>query len=271
MKMSYTIKRNIIPGLPQLNYRNGVGCYEGVVSHCTESQNHIGGDTPTGERNYEAGSYNTAFVHYFVGVENGQAVIEQVADTKYGAYGAGPSANHRFVHVELCMYDDPKLFNIAYNAYVYILAKTLFDRKLGVTRAQANGTGTLWAHSEVTKYLGGTTHQDPDAYFAQHGLTLEKHYENVLYAYNQLATPPAPVAPVAPVKHQVKIVNVKAACILMDKADRDNGKEIDTIPLGTVVNLVSPVEGVNNQGVGYFKVAYNGKVGYINAKFGQKL
>lgn len=184
----YNIIQDLIPGLPQTPYRHGVGQYEGVVSHCTDSSNRSGGDTPKRERDYEAETYNHAFVHFFVGVENGnQPVIRQVADTNYIAYGAGPYANKRFVHVELCMYDDPQLFAMAYDAYCFILAKILYDRKLGVTPAQADGSGTLWAHADVTRILGGTTHEDPIAYLKQHGISWDQHVANVKAYYDWLA------------------------------------------------------------------------------------
>jgi N-acetylmuramoyl-L-alanine amidase len=201
----YTIKRNLIPGLPVFPYRHGYGAYEGTVSHSTESSNHSGGDTPTGERNYEASTFNHAFVHFFVGVENGAAVIEQVADTRNGAYGAGPEGNKRFVHTELCMYDDPKLFAIAYDAYCWLQAKILFDRKLGVSKAQANGSGTLWAHADVAKFLGGSDHQDPIDYLAKHGVSWDNHVVHVTQKYNEMANPPKPA--VKPARKTYKIVS----------------------------------------------------------------
>jgi N-acetylmuramoyl-L-alanine amidase CwlA len=177
----YQITQDFIVGLPKTPYRNGIGNYEGVVQHCTDSPNHSGGDTPTNEENFERGTYNNAFVHFFVGVENGQAVIRQVADTAYVSYGAGFTANSRFVHLELCMYDDPNLFKIAYDAYVWMSAKILFDRKLGVI-----DNGTILSHKEVSDDWHETTHQDPIDYFIQHNLTWGQHVQNVQGAYNQM-------------------------------------------------------------------------------------
>jgi hypothetical protein len=81
--------------------------------------------------------------------------------------------------------------------------------------------------------------------------------------------PPAPTPAPAPTSTQrhVKIVNVSAAAIMMDKPDRLNSNNIGTIPLGTVVDMIVPVAGYNNPGVGYFKVVYNGHTGYINARY----
>lgn len=81
---------------------------------------------------------------------------------------------------------------------------------------------------------------------------------------------PAVVAPTTPIRH-VKIVNVNAAAIMMDKPDRINGSNIDTIPKNTIVDMIVPVDGYNNGTTGYFKIVYGGKTGYINAKYGQEV
>ncbi|SDM17038.1 N-acetylmuramoyl-L-alanine amidase [Bacillus sp. OK048] len=70
---------------------------------------------------------------------------------------------------------------------------------------------------------------------------------------------------------RVKIIDVSSAAILMDKPDRINGANIGTIPKGAIVDMVVPVAGFNNGNTGYYKVVYNGKTGYINAKFGQEV
>lgn len=86
------------------------------------------------------------------------------------------------------------------------------------------------------------------------------------------APQPAPVSPSpSTAARRVQIVNVNSAAILIDKPDRINAANIDTIPKGTVVDMIVPVSGYNNGSTGYFKVIYKGKTGYINAKFGQEV
>jgi LysM repeat protein len=177
--MSYTIEQNFIQGLPEIPFRNGAS--EGIVNHCTDSPNHSGGDTPTNERNYEAGTFNSAFVHFFVGVENNQAKIEQVANTSFIAYGAGHTANQRYIHIELDMYDDANLFKIAYDAYVWLTAKLLADRKLGVS-----DKGSLWSHKEISDTFKETSHQDPISYLESHGISWTQHVANVTAQYNAM-------------------------------------------------------------------------------------
>ncbi|WP_144520529.1 N-acetylmuramoyl-L-alanine amidase, partial [Bacillus thuringiensis] len=78
----------------------------------------------------------------------------QIASTEYIAYGAGPAANKRFVHVELCETADYAKFKRSYEKYVKLLAKILQDNHLSVEKG-------LWTHNDVRKYLGGTDHEDP--------------------------------------------------------------------------------------------------------------
>jgi N-acetylmuramoyl-L-alanine amidase CwlA len=173
--MSYEITVDLIPGLPELPYRNGVGNYEGVVAHATANY----GDTAAGERNYEAGHYNDAFVHFFVD----HTSIIQGANTKYLAWGAGHVANQRFVHVELCQTHDNAQFQEAYKRYVWLLAKLLKDRNLGVTRKS-----TFWTHHDVSTVLGDTDHTDPDEYLASHGVSIDKLVADVAAEYNDSAS-----------------------------------------------------------------------------------
>ncbi|MCU5690183.1 N-acetylmuramoyl-L-alanine amidase [Bacillus cereus] len=150
----------IIPDLPKQPYRNGVGAYEGVVAHSTATP-----EAPAiNIQKYESRTWRSAFVHY--AVDWNETI--QIADTKYIAYGAGPGANKRFVHVELCETRDYEKFKRSYDKYVKLLAKILRDRGLSVEKG-------LWTHYDVTKYLGGTDHEDPLDYLRSHGVS-EAHF-----------------------------------------------------------------------------------------------
>lgn len=249
--MSYPIRQEFISGLPHYAYRNGVGAYEGVVAHATATYN----DTAEGERSYESGHWNDAFVHFFVDEAN----IVQVADTNYIAWGAGSVANQRFVHVELCQTHDSAKFEQAYARYTWLLAKLLADRKLGVVLDKS-----FWGHGDVSSVLGGTNHTDPYAYLAEHGVSRDKLISDVTNQYNAIFNPIS-------TKRYVKIVNVDSTAIMMDAPNRLEANNIAYIPLNTVVDLITPLEGYNNPGVGYYKIVYQGKTGYINAKYGLKV
>ncbi|EOO65530.1 N-acetylmuramoyl-L-alanine amidase [Bacillus cereus VD196] len=159
----------IIPGLPKVEYRNGYGAYEGVVAHSTATP-----EAPAiNIRNYEARTWRSAFVHYATDWDE----TIQIASTKYQAWGAGPAANKRFVHVELSETSDPIKFKKSYERYVKLLAKILRDRNIDPSIG-------LWTHKDITYKLGGTDHEDPIDYLRSHGISESKFRADVLKAYN---------------------------------------------------------------------------------------
>ncbi|WP_428994077.1 N-acetylmuramoyl-L-alanine amidase [Bacillus cereus] len=159
----------LIPDLPKQPYRNGVGAYEGVVAHSTATP-----EAPAiNIQRYETRTWRNAFVHY--AVDWNETI--QIADTKYMAYGAGPGANKRFVHVELCETADYAKFKRSYEKYVKLLAKILQDNNLSVEKG-------LWTHNDVRKYLGGTDHEDPIDYLGSHGVSEAQFRGDVQQAYN---------------------------------------------------------------------------------------
>ncbi|KFN03050.1 N-acetylmuramoyl-L-alanine amidase [Bacillus clarus] len=163
-----TINRMLIPDLPKQAYRYGVGAYEGVVAHSTATP-----EAPAiNIRNYEARTWRNAFVHF--AVDWNETI--QIADTRYIAYGAGPYANKRFVHVELSETSDPIKFQRSYDHYVKLLAQILKDGGLTVEQG-------LWTHEDVTRKLGGTDHEDPRDYLASHGVSMAQFREDVQKAY----------------------------------------------------------------------------------------
>ncbi|MBC6973039.1 N-acetylmuramoyl-L-alanine amidase [Bacillus sp. Xin] len=159
----------IIPDLPKQPYRYGVGAYEGVVAHSTATL-----EAPAiNIQKYETRTWRNAFVHY--AVDWNETI--QIANTKYIAYGAGPGANKRFVHVELCETRDYEKFKRSYDKYVKLLAKILRDRGISVEKG-------LWTHSDVTHHLGGTDHEDPLDYLRSHGVSEVQFRADVKRAYN---------------------------------------------------------------------------------------
>ncbi|MDA2478323.1 N-acetylmuramoyl-L-alanine amidase [Bacillus cereus group sp. Bce025] len=166
---AFADREMIIPGLPKVEYRNGYGAYEGVVAHSTATP-----EAPAiNIRNYEARTWRSAFVHYATDWDE----TIQIASTKYQAWGAGPAANKRFVHVELSETSDPIKFKKSYERYVKLLAKILRDRNI-------NPSIGLWMHKDITYKLGGTDHEDPIDYLRSHGVSESKFRADVLKAYN---------------------------------------------------------------------------------------
>jgi N-acetylmuramoyl-L-alanine amidase CwlA len=173
--MTYPIKAELIPGLPKIPFRNGV--YEGIVNHSTATPNACAEN----EHDFEASNNNwqSAFVHFFVD----DTSIIQIADTDYIGWGAGPVANPRYLHIELCEFDDSARFQEAYKRYVWLTAKLLRDKNLGVIDGVS-----LVSHAWVAKNLGGTTHQDPISFLESHGISWAQHVANVQAEYNASGT-----------------------------------------------------------------------------------
>ncbi|WP_144508851.1 peptidoglycan recognition protein family protein [Bacillus mycoides] len=158
----------IIQDLPKQAYRNGVGAYEGVVAHSTATP-----EAPAiNIQRYESRTWQSAFVHYAVDWDE----TIQIADTKYIAYGAGPAANKRFVHVELSETSNPAKFKSSYERYVKLLAKILKDRGIHPSKG-------LWTHKDITYKLGGTDHEDPLDYLRSHSVSESQFRADVLKAY----------------------------------------------------------------------------------------
>ncbi|EOP26120.1 N-acetylmuramoyl-L-alanine amidase [Bacillus toyonensis] len=172
----------IIPDLPKQGYRYGVGAYEGVVAHSTATP-----EAPAiNIRNYEARTWRNAFVHYATDWDENI----QIASTKYRAWGAGPAANARFVHVELSETSDSIKFKKSYERYVKLLAEILKDRNI-------HPSVGLWTHKDITYKLGGTDHEDPIQYLKSHGVSESQFRNDVLKAYNgdSVSVKPKPQEP----------------------------------------------------------------------------
>lgn len=172
----YPVRLDWIKGIPQEPYRNGVGAWEMVVMHYTDNAN----DTAEGEQTWEEQNWQNAFVHEFIDPNE----IVQSANPEYEAWGAGPKANPRAIHLELCSAHTQEDFDRSFDMWCQRAAKYLSERNLGVSSAQPDGSGTLWGHFQVTKYLGGTTHEDPIDYLEKWGVSwddviarVQQHYD----------------------------------------------------------------------------------------------
>jgi N-acetylmuramoyl-L-alanine amidase CwlA len=203
------IEVNLIPNLPQIPYRYGIGQYEGIVMHSTA----VYGDTSLGERNYECSHYENAFVH---GFSDPHSTIE-TASTDYIAYGAGPTANQRYLHLELCQVKNDgsqaatEAFKASYGNWIDYAAQRLYDRKLGVITAKPDGTGTLWQHYQVSQYLGGSTHIDPMDYLKTWLITWDQVVLDVTNKYKELEQMDELLKRVCELEDKVKVLENTAA------------------------------------------------------------
>ena len=178
--------QNVIPDVSNHVYsETSDGRPNMIVVHETANPN----DSIQGEINYERNHYNEAFVHAFVDANS----IIQISTTDHEAWGAAYPANGRAVQFEQVeVYGAWNFARELVNAAYY----TAFNmHKYGLTPslAQSNGTGTLWSHHNVSQYLGGTDHTDPDGYWSRNarnyfgtGYTMSDFLQLVNYEYAKL-------------------------------------------------------------------------------------
>ncbi|WP_053218149.1 GW dipeptide domain-containing protein [Virgibacillus senegalensis] len=162
----------------KFNYRHGFGQVEGVVAHETANDD----SSITQEISYMSRNHENAFVHAFVDHER----IIEIHPLDLGAWGAGPYANQRFVHVELVRVNNFEQFAKSINNYADYIASILYNYGLGVDSAESDGKGTLWSHKAVSNYLGGTTHVDPHGYFDRYGYSWSQFVSLVKSRYDSL-------------------------------------------------------------------------------------
>ena len=166
-------EQDIASYLPKYQYRYGKP--EGIVMHDTANDN----STITGEINYMKNNYNSAFVHAYV---DGNRIIE-TANTDYLAWGAGPAANDRFIHVELVHTHDYDSFARSITNYADYAATNLQYYGLAPDSAEYDGVGTVWTHKAVSNYLGGSDHIDPHGYLANHNYSYDELYDLIYEKY----------------------------------------------------------------------------------------
>jgi N-acetylmuramoyl-L-alanine amidase len=166
----------------RFGYRNGVGKPEGVVVHETATP----GATAWDEGRYFNNNWMTAYTYVHAVVDNNQTI--QLMSTDYGTWGAGPIANLRYIQIELCEVSTRSQFVQSVANDAYYIATLLHQYNLTPSRASKSGTGTIWSHNEVSQYLGGTNHGDPDGYFAKWGYSMSDFYSLITYYYNKLGT-----------------------------------------------------------------------------------
>lgn len=231
--MGYEIKQTFLSGLPKLSYR--YGHYEGVVAHSTatpEADNDA-------ELRYFQNNWKTrqAFAHFFVDWDS----IYQHADTDYKCWASG-NGNSRFVQVELCETADATKFAESYKRYTWLLAKLLFDSKLGVEFGK-----TLVTHEWVSHNLGGTNHIDPTPYLKSKGITIGQLSADVKEQYTLLAKPAD--GRIGTVKVTASVLNVR------DKADA-SGNIVGQVKEGEEYKAYDLVRGWYNVGAGWVSGNY---------------
>lgn len=79
---------------------------------------------------------------------------------------------------------------------------------------------------------------------------------------------PSPTKKSSKSKGRIKIVGVKKAAIVQDRADRKTSKDLGTVAKGSYLEVTGSVRGKNSSS-GYWEVIYKGKRGFVTGDFGE--
>ncbi|PMD68774.1 peptidoglycan recognition protein family protein [Companilactobacillus nuruki] len=156
-------------------YENGVGKPEGVVIHETATP----GATARNEVTYFNREWSNIYTYVHAFVDNNEII--NIKNTDYTVWGAGPTANAKFVQVELCEVSSTDAFARSVANQAYYTASKLVQYNLPFTPGV-----TVMSHNDVSKKWGETTHTDPVGYFAKWGYSMDQFYDLVGKYYNQL-------------------------------------------------------------------------------------
>lgn len=162
-------------------YSTDDGRPSGVVVHYTDNPANF---SARNEADYEInGGWQSAFVHTFIDA----STILNIHDTDFGAWGCGSVGNKYFAQFEMVTARNFDDFTKTTSYSAWYTAYLLTKYNLTPSLAQANnGVGTVWSHSDITRYLGGTNHTDPDAYFAKYGYSMGQFFDLVQHYYDEM-------------------------------------------------------------------------------------
>lgn len=156
-------------------YENGVGKPEGVVVHETATP----GATAEDEVSYFNNNWPTiqTYVHAFVD----SSEIINIHSADYAVWGAGPTANSKYIQVELCEASTVDGFARSVANDAYYVASKLKQYGLPVEYGK-----TVLSHDQTSQMYGETTHTDPTGYFAKWNYGMDQFVALVNTYYNQL-------------------------------------------------------------------------------------
>lgn len=134
---------------------------QGIVLHDTDTP----GATADSERKYFQNQAPGASAHVFVDWEQ----IVQIIPFNEKAWHAGPTANKRYIGIELCCpkSHDVNLFNKVWSQGVWLFA---FIYKY-VIKVDKVTDDNFWTHAKISNTFHETDHEDPVAYFKEYGKT----------------------------------------------------------------------------------------------------
>jgi N-acetylmuramoyl-L-alanine amidase len=138
----------------------------GVTLHETATENA----TDENESKYFHNAYRGASAHYFVDYDS----ITQLIPENEVSWHAGYTANHKYLSVEMCHFNDEEKFKEVWNRTVWLVSEIC--RRYGFNPMDIN---QLNNHNWVSNQWFETDHTDPLGYFEQHGKTWDDFINDV--------------------------------------------------------------------------------------------
>lgn len=201
-------------------YRHGVGKPEGIIVHETA--------TPNVNAEQFVKSFNNnwqrlqTYVHAFV--DDQQAI--NIHSSDYMVWGAGPSANSRYIQVELCRVNSYDAFARSLANDANFVARKLIQYNLPDVPHQ-----TVLSHKETWPMFWETNHADPDSYFATWGYDMNQFNQLISIYYNNLkntgdvyGTVPTAPAP-QPNDHAIRVNNTNGTYVPLVRVNNDGTTE----------------------------------------------
>lgn len=129
---------------------------QGFVIHATDTP----GATAQNEHDYFNSGNRQASAHYFC---DGNSIIRCIPENEV-AWHAGPTANHKFISVEMC---DVSPFDEVWNRTVWLVADAC------VRYGWSTGPN-VFSHRGISAMYKETDHTDPIQFLANHGKTWDQ-------------------------------------------------------------------------------------------------
>lgn len=252
--MSYTILDRPI----RYNHDGTKLVPQGVVIHSTATPEATDED----EIAYFDACNRDASAHYFIDYDS----ISRAIQEREVAWHAGPTANSRFIGIELCEFRDQAKFLEVWKRGVWLTAD--------ICKRYGFGVDKVFSHRETSRMYRETNHTDPDGYFASHGKTWAQFKADV-QAVLQGAVPspsPAPVPVPNPTGAETYRVvagdtlwGIAQKCkVTVEQLKAWNGLTSDLITPGQVLKVQAPTE---PQPQKFYRVFVGGKqVGAFTVK-----
>lgn len=155
-------------------YENGYGKPEGVVVHETAENLTAEQEVTRFNRDWPTLS---AYVHAFVDYDE----IINIHSTDAAVWGAGPTANSKYMQVELCREGTYDAFARSLSNDAYYIAQRLIQYGLPDTP-----NVTVVSHRQMSLKYGETHHGDPDSYFTTWGYSMDQFNDLISLYYNNL-------------------------------------------------------------------------------------